>query len=109
MEKHIKEKEKENIRYNKRKSEHISKANKIKDIKNHLSDKNVSYKDILPKNEIEIKSQRLSGVFTKINNLCLCEELDINDISISNNTKNNTNKNENEINKNHNHYSLPKK
>ena len=96
-----KEKEKENIKFNKWRSEHTSKNNKIKpQIKNHRSDKSVLYNDILPKNEIEIKSQKLSGVFTKINNLGFWEELDINDISISNNTKNKISKNEKEINKN---------
>ena len=96
-----KEKDKENyIKYNKWRSEHVSKNTKIKPkIRNHRSDKTVSYNDILPKNEIEIKSQKLSGVFTKINNLGLCEELDINDFSISNNTKNNS-KNEKEVIKN---------
>ena len=96
-----KEKDKErDIKYNKWRSEHVSKNTKIKPkIRNHRSDKTVSYNDILPKNEIEIKSQKLSGVFTKINNLGLCEELDINDFSIFNNTKNNS-KNEKEVIKN---------
>ena len=99
-----KEKEKENIKFNKRGSEHTLKINKKGyQMKNHLSDKNVFHNNILPKNEIE--SKKLSGVFKKINNLGIWEELDINDISISNNTKN---INESEINKNHNQNILPK-
>ena len=52
-------------------------------MKNHSSDKNTVYEDIQSKNELEIKSQKLSGVFTKITNLGLAEELDCKDMCIS--------------------------
>ena len=56
--------------------------------KKHYSDKNVLYNDINQKSEIEINSQKLSGIFTKIN---------INDISISNITGDIKRKKEKEI------------
>ena len=50
---------------------------------NCLSRKNVFYNEFLQKNETKIKNHRCSGIFTKINNLGLSEELDFNDESIS--------------------------
>ena len=58
--------------------------NKCK-FKNHYSDKNVLYNEIHQKSEIECNIKKLSGVFTKINSLGFSEQLDINDMSISNN------------------------
>ena len=57
-------------------------------VKNHSSDKNTIYMDKSSKNELDIKSQKLSGVFTKINNLGFSEELDFKDMCISNISEN---------------------
>ena len=51
---------------------------------NHRSYKNVLYKDITQKTENDSQKPKFSGVFTKINNLGLAEELAFNDLSISN-------------------------
>ena len=90
----------------KRKSHNLFKLNNNKtNIKMLLSQKHIMYNSISQKNNIKMKNAKFSGVFTKINNFGLSEELDCNDLSISNitgNTKNNKkeeniikNKNEN--------------
>lgn len=53
-------------------------------ITNYSSNKSIFYNDLSQKNEIKTKNRQLSGIFTKINNLGLSEEIDLNDVSISN-------------------------
>ena len=80
----------ENNNNNKRKSHNLlnlnyySKGNIKNNNLNHRSYKNVLYKDISQKRENDSQKPKLSGVFTKINNLGLSEELAFNDLSISN-------------------------
>ena len=77
----------------KRKSHNLFKYNNNKtNLKIHLSQKHIMYNSISQKNKIKMKNTKFSGVFTKIDNFGLSEELDCNDLSISNitgNTKNN--------------------
>jgi CheY-like chemotaxis protein len=66
-----------------RKSENFLKLNINTKTKNSKSDKGLFYNNISQKSEVDIKSQKMSGVFTKINNLGHEEELNYNDLSIS--------------------------
>ena len=69
-------------------SDNFIKINTVKPkVRNHCSDKSVLYNDYSQKNENENKSQKLSGIFTKINNLGIYKDLDYNEISISNATE----------------------
>ena len=78
-------KDKEIYKHHKVKSDNLLKLNNAYPKKRtHCSDKGVTIKEIKQKSEKEIKSQKLSGVFTKINNLGLSQELDMNDVSITN-------------------------
>ena len=101
-------KEKDKIRH---KSQQYLKVSNMKSNIKHCSDKNVLYNNIsknsVKENVKENKSQnlKLSGVFTKINNFGCLEELDCNDMSISNNIEENQNNEKEEIiepNNNHN-------
>ena len=58
--------------------------NNVGHIMNYRSQKNIFYNVLSQKNEIKTKNRQLSGIFTKINNLGLSEEIDLNDVSISN-------------------------
>ena len=62
-------------------------------VNNHRSEKNVLYSNLSKNSANESKSQKFSGVFTKINSFGCSEVLDCNDISISNNTDNNQSNN----------------
>ena len=75
---------KDNSRIHEKKSDNLLKLHINGKVKNYRSDKSLLYNNIPQKTEYEIKSQKLSGVFTKINNLGHEEELNCNDLSISN-------------------------
>ena len=81
-------KEKDKLRH--KNGNHL-KVNSKPHIQNHRSDKNILYNNQPKNTEKETKSQKLSGVFTKINNFGCLEELDYNDMSISNIIKDNKN------------------
>ena len=92
-------KEKSSCKYNsnnnyKRKSLNIVNLNNSRKMKSNfkinLSQKNL-YSTMSQKNNLKLKDAQLSGVFTKINNFGLSEELDCNDLSISNISGNNKN------------------
>ena len=101
-------KEKDIFKHHKIKSDNLLKLNKVNPKINSLySEKNIFLQDFSPKNDLEIKSQELTGVFTKINNLGLSEELDINDGSISNITAGNKN-NKKEYQTKKIHHSIPR-
>ena len=82
-EKDIKDKDIKDNNKHERKSENFLKLNINTKTKNSKSDKGLLYNNISQKSEVDIKSQKLSGVFTKINNLGHEEELNYNDLSIS--------------------------
>ena len=63
-------------------------------VKNHCSDKNVLYSNLIKNSDNENKSQKLSGIFTKINNFRYSVELKSNDKLISNNTDNKSQNNQ---------------
>jgi CheY-like chemotaxis protein len=70
----------------------LNSSNKINsNVKLHLSHKNCLYNSISHKNNMKLRDTQLTGVFTKINNFGLSEELDCNDLSISNITGNKKN------------------
>ena len=75
---------KDNSKIHDKKSDNLLKLHINAKVKNYRSDKSLLYNNIPQKTEYEIKSQKLSGVFTKINNLGHEEELNCNDLSISN-------------------------
>ena len=68
-------------------------------VRNHCSDKNVLYNDFSQKNDKDNNSQKLSGVFTRIDKFGFSQELDYNDMSISHNSdKNQNNKKDKNLN-----------
>ena len=97
-------KDKEIYKHQKMKSHNLLKLNKVYPKKRtHCSDKSLIYKEINQKSEKDIKSQKLTGVFTKINNLGLSQVIDMNEVSITNITaKSNTKANMNETTTNQN-------
>ena len=73
------------IKNNRKKSNYYIHLNNVRGhIMNYSSHKNIFYNDLSQKNEIKTKNRQLSGIFTKINNFGLSEEIDLNDVSISN-------------------------
>ena len=76
-------KDNNNNKFHERKSENLLKLNINPKGKNSKSDKVLLYNNISQKSELDIKTHKFSGVFTKINNLGHEEELNCNDLSIS--------------------------
>ena len=100
-------KEKGKVRH---KSQQYLKIPNVKQDIQHRSDKNVLYKKISKNYAKENKNKNLkfSGVFTKINNFGCSEELDCNDMSISNNNIEESQNKEEIIKSNNNHNILLK-
>ena len=85
--------------HHRNRSDNFLKVNTVKPkARKHISDKSILYKDYSQKNDNENTSQKLSGVFTKINNLGLSQELNYNEINISKRTEAIKNKKNNNLN-----------